>query len=105
MSAVPKLLDTERREARVTEFRTTGPTRTEAAYRAATTAHERVKQLDAELHQTFQALDHATERMREEGAGVTVQMSAPLAAAWSTWKLGNETPTEVGDRRKADGRG
>lgn len=71
-------------------------TRTEAAYRGATSAHERVKVLDAELHQAFDALEHAQARLRDEGAAVTVQMSAPLAAAWSVWKQGNKTVTLIG---------
>ena len=93
MNAQPKPLDADLAALQKMGERMS---RTEAAYRGATAAHERVKQLDAELHQAFSNLEHAQERMNETGASLTVTMSAPLAAAWSLWKQGNRTTTLVG---------
>lgn len=71
------------------------PSRLEAAHRGVAQAHERIQALDAEVHAAFQQLRDAIDRAREEGAGVTVAMSAPLRAGWSVWLQGDESTGEL----------
>lgn len=69
--------------------------RTEAAHQGMARAHERIRSLDAELNAAFSQLRDATDRAREEGAALTIHMSAPLQAAWSVWLKGDRSTGEV----------